>query len=272
MIKKFTEAFFEFFSQEGSLFRYSLSFCFLLALFPSLIVVIVLFQNEILDIQKVLTFVYQYLPKELIEPFVEYVMAKNYSNILSVIITLSVSGYLASNSIYSFMLISANHEKFETYGILIRIKAILLFIIIIVGVLVIGVTTHLLQLNILITILVVFIFGLYVFYRTLSFERRPWQFGVPGAVFSTVAMILVGLLFFYIIKTFTSYHTIYGPLASVVVLLLSIYVFSSIIYFGYCLNDVFTFSYPIKKIKMARFYEYGEYYIDKITEKFSKRR
>lgn len=272
MIKRFTAAFFEFFSQEGSLFRYSLSFCFLLALFPTLIVVLVLFQNDILDIQKVLTFIYQYLPQELLEPFVQYVMAKDYSNIISVIITLIVSGYLASNSFYSFMLISANHEEFKTYGILIRIKAILLFTMVVVGLLIIGVTTHILQLNRLITLLVVFLFGLYVFYRTLSFERRPWQFGLAGAIFATIAMALVGVLFFYIIKTFTSYHTIYGPLASVVVLLLSIYVFSSIIYFGYCLNDVFPFSYPNKKIKMAKFYEYGEYYIDKITTIFNKRR
>lgn len=270
MLKKLMEAFLEFFSQEGSLFRYSLSFCFLLALFPSLIVIVIMFQNEILDLDKILTFIYQYLPKEIIEPFIEYVMAKDYSNLMSVFITLSLSGYLASNSFYSFMLISANHEEFETYGILIRIKAILLFSLVVIGVMVAGIVSHLLGINILLTTVVVVLFGLYFFYRTLSFERRPWKYGLPGAIFATVMIAIVGVVFFYIIKTFTSYHTIYGPLASVVVLLLSIYVFSCIVYFGYCLNNVYSFCYSNKKIKMAKFYCYGEKWIDKIKNIVSR--
>lgn len=270
MIKKFMDAFLEFFSQEGSLFRYSLSFCFLLALFPSLIVVVIMFQNEILDLQKILPFIYQYLPKEIIQPFIEYITAKDYTNLMSVIFTLSLSGYLASNSFYSFMLISANHEKFDTYGILIRMKAILLFCLVVIAIMVAVIISQVFGISIFITGLVVVLGGLYLFYRTLSFQRRPWNYGLPGAILATVMMVIFGILFFYIIKTFTSYHSIYGPLSSVVVLLLSIYVFSSIIYFGYCLNNVFSFCYPNKRIKMAKFYRHGEKWIDKIKNIISR--
>lgn len=266
MLDKTIKTFQEFFSQEGRLFRYSLSYCFLLALFPTLIITVILFQNNILDIHNILPFVYQFIPQEVIEPFIEYVMSKDYHTLTSMIVSLVVSSYLASNSFYSFMLISANHEEFETYGILIRIKAIILFAIFVLGIAGVAIATHVLQLHFVLIVLIGIFVVFYIFYRTLSFEKRPWQYGLPGAIFTTLALIVVGYLFLYIISIFTSYENIYGPLASIMILLLSIYVVSSIIYFGYCLNDNFAFSHSEKEYKNIKYYCFGEKWLGKLED------
>lgn len=47
-------------------------------------------------------------------------------------------------------------------------------------------------------------------------------------------MVAIGYIFY--VENYTRYNFLYGPLASIMVLLISIYLISSIIYFGYCLN------------------------------------
>ena len=121
----------KFISPQGNLFRYSSSFCFLLALLPGLIIVLKIFQNEILNNPELINFLYSYVPEKLLAPFIQYILSREYNTYLSMIISLSLSIYLASNACYSFMLISMNDEGFSTYGILIRIKAIFMFILLV---------------------------------------------------------------------------------------------------------------------------------------------
>ena len=66
---RFKRVVLKFFSSQGNLFRYSSSFCMLLGLLPGLIIVLRIFQNEILNNPKLVEFLYWYLPKELISPF-----------------------------------------------------------------------------------------------------------------------------------------------------------------------------------------------------------
>ena len=129
---RFKRVVLKFFSSQGNLFRYSSSFCMLLGLLPGLIIVLRIFQNEILNNPKLVEFLYWYLPKELISPFIEYVLSKDYDTYLSLIISMGLSIYLASNAIYSFMLISKDDEGFDTYAILVRIKAIVVFVLLVI--------------------------------------------------------------------------------------------------------------------------------------------
>ena len=161
----------KFISPQGNLFRYSSSFCFLLALLPGLIIVLKIFQNEILNNPELINFLYSYVPEKLLAPFIQYILSREYNTYLSMIISLSLSIYLASNACYSFMLISMNDEGFSTYGILIRIKAIFMFILLIIGLIILAI------LNYFISEIIVMIVGLliffYLFYRFLSFEKKP---------------------------------------------------------------------------------------------------
>lgn len=254
-------------SQEGRIFRYSLSYCLLLALFPSLIIIVIMFQNGLIDMDIILGLIYQFVPQTFIEPFIEYVVDKDYVNGLSSTIALLVSCYMASNSFYSFMLISAKEEEFKTYGFLIRIKSVLVFSLFIsIGVVVTYIISYSSIAGSLLSIIEIFIV-LYMFYRTLSFAKRCVWYGLPGALFSSVAIVIVGAIFFELIKVFTSYHNIYGPLAGFAIALLAIYVVASIIYFGYCLNNAYDSECQITGYKNMWFYNKGNEIMKTIESK-----
>lgn len=154
-----------------------------------------------------------------------------------------VSFYLASRSIFSFLLISASHEEVDVPKWSIRIKSVVLFVnLAIIIVAAIFIATNFLEFLPLISSLIMLMF-FYMMYRALSFRRHDWSFGLLGAMFSTICIMGLATLFVTIVKYFTSYQDVYGPLASLVTLLLAIYLISCIIYFGFCLNLVMEETY-----------------------------
>lgn len=256
-------------SQEGRIFRYSLSYCLLLVLFPSLVVIVIMFQNGLINIDIVLNLIYQFVPQAFIEPFVNFVLSRDYSTGVSGIIALLVSGYMSSNIFYSFMLISAKSEEFKTYGFLIRIKSTVFFALFLAIIIAVTFLINYGPLGGKFLSIVAAFFILYVFYRTLTFAKRSYWYGVPGALCCSIAIIVVGALFFDFIKVFTSYENIYGPLTSVAISLLAIYVISTIIYFGYCLNNVYDCDCKITEYKNVWFYNKGNKIIKYLEEKLN---
>lgn len=241
-MKKIIAVYKEFTSFDGSLFIYSLSFSFLLALAPSLIIFVMLFNFAYLDPNMLVAFVERFIPKEILGDFIAYIVPREY-NLIPAIITLCTSFWLASRSVYSFLLISAQHEEIEVPKWAIRIRAIYLFIILallIVASIFIG--TLLSEYLPLVSATIMFVIFTMI-YRALSFRKRNVTFGVIGGLFTTIAILGVAALFFTLVNEFTSYESVYGSLASLVTLLLSIYIISFIIYFGYCLNLVFEDDY-----------------------------
>ena len=133
IMERFQRVVMKFISPQGILFRYSLSFCVLLALLPALIIFLKVFQTDILSAPNLINLLYDYVPETILAPFVEYVMSQEYTTFVSLIISMGFSIYLASNAFYSFMLISMTDEGFDTYAILVRIKAIVVFVLLVIG-------------------------------------------------------------------------------------------------------------------------------------------
>lgn len=231
----------EFTSAEGRLFRYALAFSFLLALAPSLIVFALLFRFAYLDIADAIAFFFAYLPtgtsiSELIAFFEE-------SNVIPAVTTTIASFWMASRMIYSFLMISANHDKVELPKFALRLQSIILFLTFAFGIVItIIVGTILKQYLPLVSSLCMVILFLFL-YRSLSFRKRPLLFGLTGAIFATAGIFAVVYLYLQIITAFFHYDTIYGPLGSLVTLLLAIYVIASVLYFGFCLNLVLSDDY-----------------------------
>lgn len=246
----------EFFSHEGILFRASLSYGFLLTLFPSLIIMVILFQYGILDYITSTQFIYNYFPADVIQPFIEFVMLQDYSNILTVFLTIGAVSFLASRSFYSFLLISANHEEFETYAFVIRLKAIVVFIAFIAGILIVSMWSHIFNTRVGFTVPIGMFTLFYFLFRVLSFEKRPWQYGLLGSFVTTIGIGIIGLLFLSLIHTFTRYDTFYGPLSSILILLISTHFIASVIYLGYCINHAFDYHLPNKEYKNAFIYRF----------------
>lgn len=256
-IKKLIEQFTSF---EGSLFCYSLSFSFLLALAPALTIFVMLFVLFYLDPQIIIEFGTRFLPAEYITPYVDFILSKDVTGLIPLVTTLAISMWLASRSIYSFLLVSAQHEAITYPKWSIRIKSLVVALVLcgyviasIYAVILLSAWfPSLMPLGVSSILLLAFI----LFYRTISFEKKELSYGVVGGLFATISIGGVGYLFFYIVNRFTSYSVVYGPLASLVVLLLSIYVISSIIYFGYLLNVVFEDKSTHPRMKSAVWFNF----------------
>ncbi|RHM60113.1 MULTISPECIES: YhjD/YihY/BrkB family envelope integrity protein [Coprobacillaceae] len=255
-------------SDDATLFRYSLSFCLLLSLLPALVIIFYFFNEIAIDPTVLVNALYDFIPQELLSPFIQFVSDKNYHSIMSIIITLIVATYVASKSFYSFMIISMQDENFIIPLILVRLKAFVSFALFMIAICAISIMNqYILALNSLFFILsLIAIF--YLFYRVLSFEKKPLSYGLLGSVFSSVAIVGVGRLFLWFVEYFTSYHSLYGPFASLVVLFLSVYLISSIIYFGYCLNRIYGQSYQFHEYKHIAYYEYLSQIINQIYDTF----
>ena len=235
----------EFTSFEGSLFIYSLSFSLLLALAPSLLLFAMLFRYAYLPMDIILNFIVNFLPDTSVATLDQvflFFTDKDYS-IVSFIVTVCVSFYLASRSIFSFLLISASHEEVDVPKWSIRIKSIIMFIIL-TGFVLLGVFLATIFKEFLPIIAASFMLMMFTgLYRALSFRKRNWSFGMIGGMFSTICVMGLAALFVSIVQNFTSYKDIYGPLAALVTLLLAIYIISCIVYLGFCLNIVFEEDY-----------------------------
>ena len=270
IMERFQRVVMKFISPQGNLFRYSLSFCVLLALLPALIIFLKVFQTDILSAPNLINLLYDYVPETILAPFVEYVMSQEYTTFVSLIISMGFSIYLASNAFYSFMLISMTDEGFDTYAILVRIKAIVVFVLLVIGLVGLTLFNYLVPINSTIVMLAGLFIVFYCFYRYLSFEKKPLSYGLIGAAFTSACIVLIGVFFFYIVNHYTRYNALYGPLASLVIMLISIYLISSVIYFGYCLNHEYGKSFSKRTYKHQKFYDYGNNFLDKIVEKFGK--
>lgn len=238
----------EFTSSESNLFVYSLSFGLLLSLAPSLIIFAMLFKwGKFLDVNVILEMLRGlHLSAELqiqVEDIFAEFMSKEYG-FIPAITTLVFSFWLASRSVNSFLLISANHEKVDVMKFSIRVQSIAMFVIF-VALLIAGVlfATFIYRivdpslLPLLAALLMVPIFT--IMYRALSFRKRNLTFGLIGGLFTTTAMILLFYLSFILINRMISYNRIYGSLASLVALLLVFYIISCVIYFGFLLNLIY---------------------------------
>lgn len=241
-------------SFEGSLFRYSLAFSFLLALLPMLIVIVMLFHNSILDIDALFEYIYRFVPEDLIGDFVNHLIEQEYPTDITLLLSLITAFHLASRSIYSFMLISAQNEGYNIPKFLIRIKSYMLFTAIVISAGAIGILASIFH-SITWPMLAGGLFLLFfLFYRILTFEKKPISYGLFGAGFATLSIGITGKIFLFLVNYFTSYNILYGPMASLVIALLSIYTIASLVYFGYCLNVVYGATYAEVKYKHEGLY------------------
>lgn len=268
--KIFGKAIVKFTTQESNLFRYALSFAMLLALMPCIIIAGIYSSNNSLIIETVEKYAVAFIPDTLIEPFINYVSNKDYGSPLAMVIMIVIAMFAASRIVYSFMLIYAKDEDVKSFGLTIRFRAIEIFLIFIsVSALMVYLSTQV-AVSTPISFMVWFTILMDIFYRMMSFEKRPLKYGIAGAICCGIGVELTSLLFLNIIKAFTAYDSIYGPLASIVIALLAIYIIACIIYFGYCVNMAFDYHYEVKQFKRARYFLWGDRIMQRVFDKVVK--
>jgi membrane protein len=77
-----------------------------------------------------------------------------------------------------------------------------------------------------------------VYYAAPNVEIRHWRYITPGAVFGVVLWILASAAFFFYVSSFASYSATYGAFATVVILLIWLYLTSAVLLLGAELNAV----------------------------------
>ena len=77
-----------------------------------------------------------------------------------------------------------------------------------------------------------------VYYAAPNVEIRHWRYITPGAVFGVVMWILASAAFFVYVSSFASYSATYGAFATVVILLIWLYLTSAVLLLGAELNAV----------------------------------
>jgi membrane protein len=77
-----------------------------------------------------------------------------------------------------------------------------------------------------------------VYYAAPNVEIRRWQYITPGAVFGVTLWIVASLAFFVYVSNFSSYSATYGAFATVVILLIWLYLTNAVLLLGAELNAV----------------------------------
>ena len=75
-----------------------------------------------------------------------------------------------------------------------------------------------------------------VYYAAPNVEIRRWQYITPGAVFGVLAWILASAAFFLYVSELSTYSATYGAFATVVILLVWLYLTNLVLVFGAELN------------------------------------
>ncbi len=273
-MNKLIQCFEEITSHEGSLFTYSLSYSLLLTIAPAITIFVAFFSVFVLDVDLIVETLSLFLPSEYIAPFVDFLLNKESINTMTSIVSMIISFWLASRSNYSFLLISSKREEVLIPKWIIRAESYLQFLVVTVYVIVAAILITSLSFMdpwlMPVVYLIAAFFGFYMFYRFSSFLKREKSYGVVGALAATLGVLLIGILFFEIINRFTNYDNVYGPLSSLVILFLSIYLIASVIYIGYILNQAFA-SKPSGEIRNSQVLKMLILIDDKIVEKAVKK-
>lgn len=237
-------------SNEGTLFTYAFAYSLIVGLAPFIIIAVVFVGTYVFTIDQVMGLLARYVPSDLIEPFVTYISHSDLTNVSLLITLLTVSVWVASKSIYSFLLLSSEEDGFDLSHVFLRFLSVVYFVIFVVALIALGFVISFVPLPTT-YILPGFLFFFFLFfYRILSFNHIRLSQLVLGSAFTSIALVAVGNFFFIYINSFSNYESIYGPLASFMIVLISTWIISWVVFVGYCINTVFGKTNDVNSIKI----------------------
>lgn len=239
MEKKFLESYKMVSSHQGTLFVYAFAYALIIGIAPFLIIAVLVASNFLLDMNTMVEFLSYYIPSDLIVPFIKYVVEVAPSDVILLISLASISFWVASRSVYSFLLESSRIDDIQIPGYILRIISVIYFFLIILGAFLVVLLMRYLPPYNYITIPILLWLMMMVFYRIISFKFSRFSDVYMGAGISSAGLIFLGRIFFVYVNKYSNYQNIYGPLASLMIMLISVFFISYVIYFGFCINVVF---------------------------------
>lgn len=226
-------------SHDSQIFQLGFAYSILLSLVPILIIFIVLFNRFALDIDAIVEIFGQVIDTDLLNSFIKFFTAENSGEFLSLIILLIISFNLGARAFMTYLYLTQRIESNHYRWWFLKLRALQGLLTLIITVVASVYITTQLGLNNSFVQFLVFITALLLLYRFLALEHRSLLDVYKGALVAAVGLYLMTFVLYAFFNNIFNYQSIYGPLASLMVLLLSIYALAKIIHFGYCINYVF---------------------------------
>lgn len=227
-------------SDEAKLFTNGLAYSLLVGIAPLLIILVAFFGTYVVEVDQIIAYVSRFVPADLVMPFVNYIKNSNINNLGILISLLSASLWVGSKSVHSFMMLNRSYsEKKNLNSFLVRLLAVVYFVVIVLSLLALLVVALWVDIDTSFLIVPVAVMFLLIFYRITGSPKERFNAVLPGSIIAAILILLFGQLFFVYVNDFSSYSTIYGPLASIVVTFLSSWIVAWILFFGYAINYVY---------------------------------
>lgn len=246
----------EYIEPQGTLVRNNIAYSILLSLSP-IIALLTLFSLHTLHTTTwLLDTLSHFIPQNYLSILMEVGLKTSSYSFLPFLISIIFSYYTATRGFYAIMLAfcQLDQEQLYTHRLLLTIHSCLsplLFIFLVI--LAVCLITLLQSLFpyvsiylVLLTCLLVYQFLSLCFFYMMTYPRISLSLLFPGASFFAIGLTGMGLFFFLYIESFTNYQDIYGSIASLIILLLSVNMISALMYIGICINRVY------KEIKEVR--------------------
>lgn len=232
---------------KGALVRNSLAFSALMALAPSiaLLTIASLFiLRDITDLQANLTAI---VPENMVNSLIQAGIRATKLNYVPFLVTLGVSLWTASRGFYSSILAFKVFNNAKTNAIMLSVQsfmATILFVVLTAVVIFFNAAIQWLMPNLsFLTNLLISLFFFHViaatFFIVTSNPLKRYSQIMYGSWAFAFGITLMGSIFFVYINNFTNYTNVYGSMAGFLILILSMYWLSCLIYFCFCVNEWF---------------------------------
>lgn len=223
-------------SLEGSLFPYALAASFMMTLAPITSAMVLFFAEDEHWISVFVQIFSRFFPETLILQAVDYIrFSPQYPQPLFV--SLAVAVWIASKSPAHFLMLSKREHQSQIPHLVLRIMSVGITLQLGILFLITASLVRFLKLSGWIATELMLLGGLYVFYRSVSLKRFSWKDEVPGSLIAFVLINGIGMFFFFYINHIASTDALYGPLSSLVIVFLSCFAVSNVIFLGYSSNE-----------------------------------
>jgi len=243
LVKIIKQAIKYFFEPEALISRNNIAFAMLMSLAPIIALFTIVSLHTIQDSLWLQQYLTTFLPSTVVDNFINVGLYNNQLSFFPFIISILVSLYAASRGFYAIIVTFAKgYQNFNVYHATIQsliapfIFVVIVMIIVFSNAVIAFIIPSLSNfLGWLISLGISFLVSLLFFYIT-SYPRKLLKEIYPGAIVLTVGLTMMSNGFFYIIYNFFNYNDIYGSLAYLLIMLLSLVLIASIMYFAHCVN------------------------------------
>lgn len=225
-------------SNEGAIFISAFAYSLVVGIAPIIILAVTFVGTYLYGVNDLILVLTKFVPEDLLMPFVSYLSASNVDNPILLISLFGVSVWMASKTVYLFVLLSSESDDIEVRPVYLRVLSLAYFIIIAAMIVAVIAVVTALPIPGKIVALPVLILFLILFYRVVGFQYTSFKDVLPGAVVASVLLALLGNLFFVYVQNYSNYQSVYGPLSSLMILMISSWFVAWLFYLGHVINFV----------------------------------